>query len=475
MSLASLPDDVFLLILRELDASTLRNLACSCRLFGILVSSVPKCPSYVDESSRNMSLTKARHSWSFKARAYYDVLTDYAWLHPDFAARPLSRPWQGRVQPVLTTNNSRLIVAAGTTIYSYKFTSSEEKESPPVLSEGLYTPPPPPNTFRNITAITFVDDGNLDCTLLIGYQDGSLERATIIEPSLDEGSSFVLDCHRARPPDQRTDSIEHLSASQNSILSLTASGHATLMSADPALVSVTSSIELGTRGWTSHLCLRAPCPFAAFGISAIKPLVVHAVAEDGLRKNPLVALQPISERPISTAVYGITQAPASSPWGSSPQILVSGWFDGAVRCYDLRSSSRSGQAALQPVAHFYDPWSSESIYSVSCGGGNSSFVAAGMARHSVVSFWDVRAPKKGWTVYAPGNDPSPVYSVVMESSRLFGVTHSRPFVLDFGPGVTPSTYPRLPHMRGIDGLKRKKGHDGPGFYVTTYRHSSQGV
>jgi hypothetical protein len=39
--------------------------------------------------------------------------------------------------------------------------------------------------------------------------------------------------------------------------------------------------------------------------------------------------------------------------------------------------------------------------------------------------------QSGWSVYAPGNDRSPVYTVILESSRLFGATESRPFVYDF--------------------------------------------
>lgn len=423
-------------------------------------------PEYLRANPRpSYSLTKARSSWSRKTCAYYDALTDVAWTRSAFIARPLSRPWRGKLQPILAINGSRLVVAAGNTIYSYRFASSSgEQESAPVISEGLCTLPPTSGTHRDITALTFFDDEKFNNTLYIGYQDGSLERATVIEPSVDGKSPFSLDRNRASPFNQPTDVIESLSASRSYLLSLSAGGHATLSSADPALAS-SSSIDLSTRSWTSYLCLRSSYPYAAFGTSSTTPLTVYAISEDGLRTRPTAILQPKLMYMSSTAVYGITQAPASSPWGSSPQILVSGWFDGTVRCYDLRlplhsnnaGQSTSGPALLQPVLSLYNPLSDESIYSVSCGGGFSSYVAAGTARHSVVSFWDIRAPKKGWGVHAPVNDPSPVYSIVLESSRLFGATQSRPFVLDFGPGVTFGTYPQL------------EGGN-PGFYVTTYRH-----
>jgi WD40 repeat protein len=162
-----------------------------------------------------------------------------------------------------------------------------------------------------------------------------------------------------------------------------------------------------------------------------------------------------------SAVYGIARAPPSSRWGASPQVLVAGWYDGQVRCYDMRSSSHAhstlgSSAPLRPVLSLCDPWLYEAIYDVSCGGGSSSHIAAGSARHSVVSFWDVRFTKRGWSVHAPGNDSSPVYTVILESSRLFGATQSRPFVYDFGPGVTLNTYPCVSQTRGLDGLKRVK-------------------
>jgi WD40 repeat protein len=172
----------------------------------------------------------------------------------------------------------------------------------------------------------------------------------------------------------------------------------------------------------------------------LNPMTVYSITSDRLSPSPS-AIMSMNAPDLNTqsAVYGISRAPLASPWGSSPQILVSGWYDGQVRCYDLRSHSRVSAATdsnqtlapLLPVLSLFDPRSFEPIYSVSCGGGSSSHIAAGSARHGVISFWDVRSPRAGWSVYAPGNDPSPVYSVIVESSRVFGATQSRPFVYDF--------------------------------------------
>lgn len=193
----------------------------------------------------------------------------------------------------------------------------------------------------------------------------------------------------------------------------------------------------------------------------------------------------LTDRLPNLAAYGITRGPLNSPWGASPQILVSGWFDGQVRIYDMRDSSAACARALasslttngdlgerfrrptflKPVLSLYDRWQHEPIYTVACGGGNGSYVAAGAARHGVVAFWDVRRSagerlseattspqettdtlahasvggyarsvgKTGWSVHAPVNtsDSSPVFDLIMESSRVFGVTDRAGFVLDF--------------------------------------------
>ncbi|KAF8349363.1 hypothetical protein F5887DRAFT_1059607 [Amanita rubescens] len=449
MAVTSLPIDVLIAILAFLAVPDLANLARSSRFFRDFVDHYG-WSGYLQANPRpSYSLTKARALSSPRASAYYNARTDIAWIRRKFIARPLSNPWNEKVLPVLAINPSRLVVAAGDSIYSYTFpTSRQEHESPPVIREGQCKLSP--RARRDITAMTFAADNNLDHTLYIGYQDGSLERATI-EPSMN---SFSIDHHSVG---QCSDLVRSLSSSRNCLLSLTASGHATLSLTDRGLTPL-SSIELNTRGWASYLCLDAPCPYAAFGTSSTTPLTVHAISEDGLRTQPTAILQPKSKLPnASSAVYGITQAPTCSPWGSSPQILVSGWFDGLIRCFDLRSplrssdmgQSSSGCVPLKPVLSLYDPFSDESVYSRPV-----------TARHSVVSFWDIRALKKSWSVHAPGNDPSPVYSIVLESSRLFGVTQSRPFVYDFGPGVTTNTYPKL----------RMENRNNPSFYVTTYAH-----
>jgi len=233
------------------------------------------------------------------------------------------------------------------------------------------------------------------------------------------------------------------------------------------------TLDLKTRAWTCHLSTN----HATFGLTSKTPLIVHAIRPSGISKQATYVLDPAPQDTSSKpAVFGVCGTPSSATWGSD-QVLLSGWYNGSVNIHDLRTptrlrdfSSPSSAPHLVPVLTLVEP-SIDPIYCVAAGGGSSNYIAAGLARHGMIAFWDVRSHKStGWSVYAPGNDSSPVYSMVFESSRLFGATQSRPFVYDFGPGVVEDTHPSFSLTRA-EGRALKKQGDGPGYYVTTWRHS----
>ncbi|TFK74822.1 hypothetical protein BDN72DRAFT_886208 [Pluteus cervinus] len=498
MSLTALPSDLIILILLPLRVAELAQLARTCRLLNALVKEYGWA-GYLRRNPRpSFSLSHTTCDWAPVDRVRYDILTDRAWTFNKFIARPLSSPWTGKVQPILAISDTRLALAAGNVVYIYQFASSRRKdgkEAPGLREEGVVLLQGSHEGRRDITSITFADDDAEDRTFYVGFHDGGL---VLVKLPLTPQNELGHDDAGATPQHggprfiaaQITpmllgdsdiadgDFVESLESRQDLLLSLTSTGIATLHDSK-SLSLLGSHLELGTRGWTSLLSLRPSTPFAVFGTSSRNPLTVHAITNAELSSTPLAILHRNDQysNVTSSAVYGICQPPLSSPWGSSPHVVVSGWYDGIVRCYDLRSSLRAqtdshdttpGPAPLRCVLSVSDPWSYEPIYSVSCGGGSSAHIAAGSARHSVVSFWDVRQPKTGWSVHAPGNDSSPVYTVILESSRLFGATQSRSFVYDFGPGVGVSTYPSLP-MTTRNGLRLKKGNS-IGYSVTKYKH-----
>ena len=330
---------------------------------------------------------------------------------------------------------------------------------------------------RDITSIECVPDGGFDRTVYVGYADGSLER--VVLPACKPGAQGPIHpeaTHRERRPYHGAEAVESITSSGDHVLSLSSNGTAVFFS--NSLKTPPQFIELRVRSWAAHLTDR----HAVLGASSLTPLVVHALHESRLSNTPshILTSSTHDDHPRASAVYGICSPPPSAPWGASENIVISGWYDGMVNVHDLRSSRRAHRipgvtsypagGALYPVMSMCDPWLFEPVYDISAGGGSACHIAAGMGRHSVVAFWDVRAATKGWSVHAPGNDSSPVYSVVMESSRLFGATQSRPFVMDFGPGAREDTYPPLTRPPREEGLKRRDS-SGLGFYVTRYGHS----
>ncbi|OAX37081.1 hypothetical protein K503DRAFT_850585 [Rhizopogon vinicolor AM-OR11-026] len=471
-----LPSDVLIIVMENLAIEDLISLSCTCKFVNLLVHEFG-WSLYLKRSDRpSFTLQLARKYWSPFDQVRYNVTSDRWWTQAKFNARPLSHPWRAKFQPILALSTSMLLVAAGHTIYAYTVTNSfslTDDGAPGISHEGSYSFA---NNQGEITSLTFIPYDHSERTVAIGFEDGHIERIYL--------PPFPKERDNSQPPSlimKRTyslgsrimDLVESLSCSDSMLLSLSASGTAGLynLSAESPLVS---TIELDWRSWSSFLCMTSSLPYAVFGTTSPNPLVVHAVTPSSLHPTPSAILHPTRER--STAVYGITDAPPSAPWGSSKQVIVSGWYDGVVRVHDMRSGRRDSgvpgsPAPLRPMLTLRDPWSDEPIYSVSCGGGSSSFVAAGTARHSVVAFWDVRRPTEGWSAHAPGNDSSPVYSLICESSRVFGVTQSRPFVFDFGPGVTKETYPFLPSSTRSQRDSLQPNEDGIGYRVAEYNHS----
>ncbi|TFK52600.1 hypothetical protein OE88DRAFT_1807484 [Heliocybe sulcata] len=478
----TLPSDILVVVMQYLRVQDLAVLSRTSKALHAIVSEFGWTDHLRLNPRRCLSLSKALDIWDPRKQVRYHTLADRAWARSEFVARPLQRPWYGKLQPLLAINSSRLIVAAGNSLYSFAFKAPRSAELAPAIHfECKYTFSLEADLRGDVTGIAFIPDGGLGRTLYVGFEDGRLEH--VLLPELQSGQREALigtDSRHLQYVDWEV--IESISASDELLLSLSSAGNAKLFRLDPsAPATEISSFNTEVRSWTSYLSAKSPTAYAAIGTSSSTPLVLHSITNSELSTTPWAVLHQsskVGEQSRSSAVYGICTAPSSSPWGASEQIIVSGWYDGKVRVHDLRSSSRvtgapSGQPApLSPVMSFYDPWSFEPIYTLDCGGGSSSHIAAGSARHSVVAFWDVRAAARGWSVHAPGNDSSPVYSLILEGTRLFGANQSRSFIYDFGPGVTQSTYPHLPPDRNErDGLQHKKDWDGVGYYVTKYPHS----
>lgn len=397
----------------------------------------------------------------------YHHLSDITWREEIFIARPLSSAWPGTFRrPVLAISDSRLVVTSRTHVDSYTFhTPQTPTLSPQIRKEASLELGGGGAAADVITSIAPAHDQD-GADFYIGLASGN-----VAPMSINMSGSGTLHLPTSIEAIHSGDSVLALSSKGDTLLGVSQNGIATVSNA-----GFVETLDLKTRAWTCHLTTN----HATFGLTSKAPLIVHTIQPSGISNQPAYVLDPTSQDTHSkSAVFGVCGTPPSAAWGSD-QVLVSGWYNGSVNIHDLRASTRlrdystpSSTPHLLPMLTFVEP-SADPIYCVATGGGSSSHLAAGLARHGMVAFWDIRGRRSaGWSVYAPGNDPSPVYSVILESSRLFGVTQARPFIYDFGPGVVEDTHPSFPLSRAEARALKKQGN-GPGYYVTTWCHSQLG-
>ncbi|KAH8104712.1 hypothetical protein BXZ70DRAFT_1048542 [Cristinia sonorae] len=492
MTILDIPADVIIVIMHYLSIRELAFLSRSCRYLHTIVEEFGWRVYLNLHPLSTKSYSTSAPSWCARTHVRVNSYVDEQWDRSLFVARPLSDRWEGKLQPILAINASRLLIAAGNLIYSYGFRTSSNvpDDAPGVFLEAIYSTSDTTHPKSDITSLTCLPDGVNDGQVFVGYANGTVEKISLPSMKGNKGTPYVLPLDREVYDSHGGDNIvESLSVTSTHMLSFSTSGAASLHSF--ASSSPVEKINVNARGWSSLLSTRSSHRFAAFGTSsALNPLLTYDILPTGISPVPSYLLP--TELTHSSAVYDITSAPMSSPWGASDQILISGWYDGYVRVHDLRASntartitrtnedtsSSTSISAFEPTLSFSDPWSFEPIYSVSSGGGSGAHIAAGSARHSVIAFWDVRY-SKGWSVHAPGNDPSPVYSVVLDGARVFGANQSRGFVLDFGPGVKEGTYPEV-EVNSQTGPRQRVRRDlntltrapiGAGFYVTKYSHA----
>ncbi|KAG6837196.1 hypothetical protein H0H93_013423 [Arthromyces matolae] len=344
MLFTALPNDVFILVLQYLDVNELVTLSICCKLLKCLIADYGWTAYLRAHPRPSYSLALSRKNWSKHAQIYYDFLTDRSWRRSEFVARPLSKPWPEKSQPILAISSSRLVVAAGSGITCFTFGESGDRSAPSLSLEGTFSFAQDFERPSSITSMTFVDDGGADETLCLGFHNGVVQYV-----SLKHSATLVLSSCQL----QNGDYLENLTSDRDLILAFSSTGVATLTNLHSGLPEL-HSIKLNARGWASYFCLDSTGPYAAFGTSSIHPLKVHSLRNDQLSQVPTAILHPYSIsgvaglKPISSAVYGISRGPLASPWGASPQILVSGWFDG--QDLPVTASSLFGTFAPQALA-----------------------------------------------------------------------------------------------------------------------------
>lgn len=319
----------------------------------------------------------------------------------------------------------------------------------------------------DITGVTFLPDGK-DETLLVSNEEGALVRIKVLGKDTNASGSrhrrqqemgSYLQASKTAAYDVKIGPIRTLTSSGAIALAVSECGRSAVINTTSPWITP-SIVNTGKLAWASHLQLSSATPYMALGTS--NSVSVYSFSDGVLRASPSAELGgPLRVTP----VYCVSQYIP----GGSPDIIASGWYDGKVRIHDLRCSQRTwsnengttkNQAALAPVITLSDPWRSfDPIYSLAArsspsmdsesGAGTGGlphyghYLIAGTALHAAVCLWDVRKPDDSWSLFAPGQDRSPVYSLKAEGSRIWGVTERRAFIIDFTPNASSTRYPQV--------------------------------
>ncbi|KLO15946.1 hypothetical protein SCHPADRAFT_236174 [Schizopora paradoxa] len=497
-----LEDDTLFLLFEFIDLGSLASLCRTCRRLHTLVNESGWIIHHKHNQRTCRSLAQARSTWSAYESLKYDHLSDRAWREGVFIARPLSAPWQKYCTPAFAMSNHRIVYAACRELHFCEYTIPQSKglapglriegkgvvQTPDAAGEGI------PTTGRRlprnfITGVAFVPDGT---ALIASFEDGSVTKTRLPDdtptPSQSPNQALAKSLpteplYRAKHP------VACLTACSHLFLSFSTRGEATLYN---SLTGTTSNLALGfqrSSAYSAYLPAKKPS-YAAFGSSDSESVALrtHSIFESGFCKLPSLALGFGESATADVNAYTMPRTSRNSAlalsgppphFGNSEQIIVSGWTDGIVRVYDLRSPRRGSPSeitnadeslttvpTLLPVMSMYDPVS-RGIGTVASGGGEGCYIAASSLMNNSISFWDVRCPREVLNTHAPvTTDQPPVYALEMESTRLFGATGRRPFIYDFGPGVTSETYPAI-ETSGGDGLALEP--NGVGYRANYYR------
>ncbi|CCA67617.1 hypothetical protein PIIN_01445 [Serendipita indica DSM 11827] len=474
----SLPVELLLHLFHFLDHRSLAALCATCTVFNKLVVETGwkdfcrfihrDTPS---ETQRWQSLT-----WGQRARESH--LINAGWVSRRFLGRNLNAPWRSKHLPIVALSPSRLVVAVGHMVTSYRFDYDHTRQASAVKCEGNFVVFQDEPTF-DITGLTFLPDGGKNEMLLVSSLNGTLVRVQLplgipqqkhsTNQRRRQSQPPFLQAHRTASYPVGNGSLRALASQGNTAIALTSTGTLHLLNAATPWIPP-NQLATGNTSWSTHLQLTASLPYTAIGTA--KNVSIYDVEQGMLSRKPRAILSgPGRETP----VFCIGEYLPGGP----PELITSGWYDGKVRIHDLRCSTRqrktsdSEPPSLVPVMTLSDPWRSfDPVYSLAARAQMSDesererdritglphqhhYVIAGSAMHSVVCLWDVRNPSDSWSTYVASGDRSPIYSLKAEGSRIWGATQHRAFVMDFSPDAHQTEFPLL---------------ENPSTYNSTYSH-----
>ncbi|KAG8943033.1 hypothetical protein FRC04_003244 [Tulasnella sp. 424] len=237
--------------------------------------------------------------------------------------------------------------------------------------------------------------------------------------------------------------------------------------------STTTTLDSHNDEWWTHHPLKHSRHWPKAIYASSPGIAVHPLSPTQLSPDPLALLAPLSRsgtmassgtsqpprRKMLNAPYAMCAPSPTAPFGSSSNIILSGWYDSHVLVHDLRvpptslsSTSSASPAPLSPVLSFHDRFTDSAVYSLGMGGGSGSHIVAGMASHGVLEIFDARNPRRSWGLYSPGKTSASVYQLHVEGSRIWGLT-DRLFVVDMGPEAQGSDITPMLWVHHADSIR----------------------
>ncbi|CAE6458570.1 unnamed protein product [Rhizoctonia solani] len=459
--LLDLPVDIFIVILKNLDARELAILARVCRLLHKLVASTGWETYILSRPRPSISLSQHLDTAPPFRKARYIHLVDRAWASHTSVIRPLSLNHYAvrDASPYLVATPSMLVIAVANALHVYSFlnggTDVRWRGSVPLHRGSAH------DDITGLGALSQAGPGTGEC-VVVTLANGKLLRVRL-SPN-GEPLEATITAHYPHPATH----ITSLSTSQwgsKAGLALTTAlgGLVSLYTTrspwiEPTRVETSTSATVPGRKQARIWCSLV-AQSDTLAITGSTQLSLYPILPTGLRTDGTTLAGPAK----SSACYALAHPP-----GTTQDLVLSGWHDGVVRMYDLRTGAV--ELTMQ------DPWSDSAVYCVGAGGGSGMHVVAGYSNHGMIAIFDIRSPASGYTVYAPFSSLSPprprngltqVSSLHVEGARIFGTTPRLPFVLDFGPDVTQTTYPFVKEKPD------RMTPDGRSFYYTMgYNHIS---
>lgn len=291
--------------------------------------------------------------------------------------------WKHKAMPVLKADDNKMVLGTGNELW--------------VSTNGSHWS----TTILGKSGIGDISDVTLTSVpeeVIVAYVDGRIESVRIAPVSTVYKAHTVSKRHRAESQNS-VESVDYFK-SRGTLLSVYRHGQ---------IVVNWSNIKLGARPWCTSFIGAGDC--TATGTRSNMPLMVHTIRPSGLTLSRCYGTNAVAK----TSVFAVS--------GLSNDLVISGWYDGTTRLFDLRSSSTNPAIAWR--AQFDDA----AIYSVACSGNT---VYAGSALHGLLRVFDLRSTKPNISVFmGTKHERGPIYSLVAEHERVFAATEHAVHGIDY--------------------------------------------